>query len=130
MKHVKAFAAIVALGLTIGSTQAQPKMDGMKGMDMGGENGMPMKDMPMKDMPMDGAARGQTHQASGTVKKVDVAKGMVTIAHGPVASLKWPSMTMGFMVKDKALLDKLAVDGQVEFNFVKEDGGYTVTAVR
>ncbi|MCC4118161.1 copper-binding protein [Aromatoleum toluclasticum] len=125
MKHVKAFAVIVALALATGSTQAQPKMDGMKGMDMGGEKGM-----PMKDMPMDGAARGQTHQAIGTVKKVDVARGMVTIAHGPVASLKWPSMTMGFMVKDKALLDKLAVDGQVEFNFVKEGGGYTVTAVR
>ena len=30
--------------------------------------------------------------------------GAVTIAHGPVASLKWPGMTMDFKVKDPALL--------------------------
>lgn len=43
-------------------------------------------------------------------------------------SLNWPAMTMGFAVKDKALLDKLAMGKKVEF--VKEGKGYTVTGVK
>jgi Cu(I)/Ag(I) efflux system protein CusF len=39
-------------------------------------------------------------------------------------------MTMGFAVKDKALLDKLAVGKKVEFEFVKEGKGYAVTGVK
>ncbi len=123
MKNGKAVTLVVALTLGAGSAFAQQKMEGMQGMDMGGGQGMPMKDMPM-------GAEGLTHHAIGTVKKVDAAKGMVTLAHGPVESLAWPSMTMGFKVKDKALLDKLAVGRQVEFDFVKEGAGYVVTAVR
>jgi len=37
---------------------------------------------------------------------------------------------MGFAVKDRALLDKLAVGKQVEFEFVKAGKGYTVTSVK
>ena len=39
-------------------------------------------------------------------------------------------MTMGFRVKDKAMLDTLAVGRQVEFEFVQEGSDYVVTAVR
>ena len=31
------------------------------------------------------------HRAEGTVKSVDAKSGTVSIAHGPVASLKWPA---------------------------------------
>jgi Cu(I)/Ag(I) efflux system protein CusF len=97
---------------------------------MGDMKDMPMKEMPMKDMQMGTSVQGQTHHASGTVKKVDAAKGSVTFAHGPVKSLNWPAMTMGFRVKDKTLLDKLAVGKQAEFEFVQEGSNYVVTAVR
>lgn len=125
MKHSTRLALFVALALGAGNALAQQKMEGMKGMDMGSE-----KAMPMKDMQMGTPSQGQTHHASGTVRKVDAAKGSVTFAHGPVKSLDWPAMTMGFRVKDKALLDKLAVGQQAEFEFVQEGSGYVVTAVR
>ena len=46
--------------------------------------------------------------------------GQVTLAHGPVKSLNWPSMTMAFDVRDKTLLNKLAMGKKVEFQFVQE----------
>lgn len=86
----------------------------------------------MKDMSMSKPAAGaQTkHVATGTVKKVDAGTGLVTLAHGPVKSLDWPSMTMGFMVKDKMLLDKLGVGKTVDFEFMQADRGYVITGVR
>jgi len=94
---------------------AQQKMDNTKSMDMGKK----------------GAPSAQTtHQAKATVKSVDPAAGRVTLAHEPIKSLNWPSMTMGFKVKDKALFDKLAVGSQVQVDIVQEGQDYVVTAVK
>ena len=71
-----------------------------------------------------------THHAVGVVKTVNQAKGAVTFAHEPVKSLNWPSMTMAFLVKDKALLDKLPVGKKVDFEFVQQNKDYVVTAVK
>ena len=70
------------------------------------------------------------HKAAGVVTKVDAAKKKVTIKHEPVRSLNWPSMSMAFTVKDKALLDKLPKDKRVEFEFVQEGKDYVVTSVK
>lgn len=75
-------------------------------------------------------AQGGLHHASGTVKKLDPDKGTVTFAHGPVKSLSWPAMTMGFVVKDKKIFDRLAADKKVEFEFKQEGSDYVVTSVR
>lgn len=75
-------------------------------------------------------AKAQAYKAAGVVKKTDASKGTVSIAHGAVKELNWPAMTMAFKVKDKALLDKLAVDKKVEFSFVQEGKDYVVTAVQ
>lgn len=83
---------------------------------------------PMKDMPMGTSSQAQTHHAGGMVKKLDAAEGTVTLAHGPVKSLNWPPMTMGFRVRDKALLERLEVGKEVEF--VKEGSDYVVTGIR
>ncbi len=90
---------------------------------------MGMKGMDMKSIP---AKKGQTatHKAVGVVKKVDPAKGSVTLAHEPIKSLNWPAMTMEFMVKDKALLDKLTPEKKVEFEFTEDGKGYVITAVK
>jgi Cu(I)/Ag(I) efflux system protein CusF len=100
---------------------------GMKGMDM--------KDMPMMhkgmDMKMeDKAANGPAHKATGVVTKVDAARNKVTIKHEPVQSLGWPAMTMAFTVKDKAVLDKLAIDKKVTFEFKEEEKDYVITSVK
>ncbi len=64
------------------------------------------------------------------MKKADPAKSTVTVAHGPVKDLNWPAMTMAFKVKDKAVLDKLAVDRKVEFTFVQQGKDYVITAAQ
>jgi len=47
-----------------------------------------------------------------------------------VASLKWPAMTMSFLVKDKATLEKLREGGKVEFEFVQQGKDYVITSVK
>lgn len=77
-----------------------------------------------------GAKIAQGYKATGVVKKVDAAKGTATIAHGPVKELSWPAMTMAFKVKDRALLDKLAVEKKVAFTLAQEGKDYVITAVQ
>jgi Cu(I)/Ag(I) efflux system periplasmic protein CusF len=88
--------------------------------------GMEMKDMPMKMDKKD--AKGTVHKATGVVTKVD--KDKVTIKHEPVASMNWPSMTMAFVVKDKAMMEKLKKDQKVDFEFVQQGKDYVVTGVK
>ena len=112
---MKLLTALFALALST-TVNAQ----GMKGMDM--------KDMDMKSEKKD--AKAAVHKATGMVRKVDAAKGKVTIAHEPVQSMNWPSMSMAFTVKDKKLLEKLAVDKKVNFEFVQQGKDYVVTSVK
>lgn len=86
--------------------------------------------MDMKNMDPGKKAQGTLHKGVGTVKKVDPAKGTVTLAHGPIKSLNWTAMTMDFTVKDKALFDKLQADKKVEFEFVQQGKDYVVTSVK
>jgi Cu/Ag efflux protein CusF len=39
-------------------------------------------------------------------------------------------MTMGFAVKDKALLGKLAPEKKIEFEFVQQGSDYVITSVK
>ncbi len=64
------------------------------------------------------------------MKKVDPAAGTVTIAHGPIPTMKWPAMSMTFTVKDKALLGKLAPEKKVEFEFVQQGSDYVITSAK
>lgn len=120
-----------ALSLALVLSAASPALthaqsSGMKGMEMKGGD---MKGMDPKSMSKE--SKGQmTYKATGVVKKVDTAKGAVTVAHGPVKELKWSAMTMTFGVKDKSLLDKFAVDKKVEFDFVQQGKDYVVTGVK
>ena len=84
-----------------------------------------------KDMPMPSTAKGASHSASGTVKKVDPSKGTITLDHGPVASLKWPSMTMEFEVADKKMLDDVKSGSRVDVRFSeKAKGKYVITDIK
>ena len=124
-------AALIALAAFVTSAPAVLAQSG-------GMKGMEMKDMDMKGMDMKGMDMGKkpaagaqaVHKATGVVKKVDPKAGTVTLSHNPVKSLNWPAMTMGFTVKDKALLDKLAVDKKVEFEFVQQGKDYVITSVK
>ncbi|BDT66711.1 hypothetical protein os1_08750 [Comamonadaceae bacterium OS-1] len=116
MKKI-AITLILVATLSASAAFAQQKMDTMKPMET---TKKPAAEATMAPM---------THKAVGVVKKLDAKTGVVTLAHEAVNSMNWPPMTMGFLVKDKMLLDKLAVGKKVAFEFVQDASGYVVTAV-
>jgi Cu(I)/Ag(I) efflux system protein CusF len=65
----------------------------------------------------------KSYSAKGEVVAVDSASSKVKLKHDPISELKWPGMTMFFNVADKSLLDTVKTGDQVEFEFVKVDGG-------
>ncbi|XZG68786.1 copper-binding protein [Chitinibacteraceae bacterium HSL-7] len=75
-------------------------------------------------------AKATSYTTRGDVKKVDAAALSATLRHAPVPELKWPAMTMGFKLADVSLAKKLVVGKTVEFDFVKNEQGYVITAVR
>jgi Cu(I)/Ag(I) efflux system protein CusF len=77
-----------------------------------------------------GIAFAQAHQATGVVKRIDAARGVVSLKHDPVKSLNWPGMTMDFNVRDAKLLAGVKPDQKVRFEFVEEKGRYVITAIK
>jgi Cu(I)/Ag(I) efflux system membrane fusion protein len=77
------------------------------------------------------AAKAAGHQAIGTVDSVDAKAGTVSISHGPVASLKWPAMTMEFKAANASLLQALKPGVKVAFEFVeRQPGEWVITSVK
>lgn len=71
------------------------------------------------------------HQATGTVDEVDLKAGTVNLSHGPVASLKWPAMTMEFKTANAGLLKTLKPGAKVEVEFVeRQPGEWVITGVK
>jgi Cu(I)/Ag(I) efflux system protein CusF len=121
MKRLIVLSAVLALSFAmIPLTRAQ----GMGGMDMKG------MDMGKEKKSADKKSESKIHKGVGTVKKVDPTAGKVTIAHGPIPTMKWPAMNMTFTVKDKALLGKFSQDKKVEFEFVEQGSDYAITSVK
>ena len=65
----------------------------------------------------------------GEVKKIDKDTRKITIKHGEIKNLDMPGMTMVFVVKDKALLDKLKAGDKVKFKVINDAGKFTVTEI-
>ncbi len=143
MKRLIVLSAVLALSVAmipLSRAQGMGGMD-MKDMDMEKCKGMDMskckdmmgkdkKGMEMKGMGADKKSEAQSHKGVGTVKKVDPAAGKVTIAHGPIPTMKWPAMSMTFTVKDKRMLGKFSQDKKVEFEFVEQGSNYVITSVK
>lgn len=70
-----------------------------------------------------GTAETKVHAAEGTVDSVDAKAGSASISHAPVASLKWPAMTMEFKVKDAAVLKSLKAGQKIRFDFAEDAPG-------
>jgi Cu(I)/Ag(I) efflux system protein CusF len=138
MKPLPAIIISVLAAATIGACgpssdtkspdgKTMSKDSGMKGMDMSKGD---MKGMDMKGVASDKKADGQVHKATGKVTKVDRAAATVTIDHGPVASMNWPSMSMAFKVKDPAMLEKIKQGAQVEFSFAQSGKDHVITDIK
>lgn len=77
------------------------------------------------------ATKTVAHQANGTVDAVDPKDGSVSMSHGPVASLKWPAMTMEFKAANPALLQALKPGAKVDFEFVERaPGEWVITRIK
>ena len=82
-----------------------------------------MRDMQMrkvKPMSAEKMALDKIPRGRGKVVDVDVKSNHVTLNHEPIAALGWPSMTMGFKVKDSTQLTKLNADDEVTFDLKAE----------
>jgi Cu(I)/Ag(I) efflux system membrane fusion protein len=76
-------------------------------------------------------AASATHRGEGTVEAVDLAHASVTLAHGPIPSLKWPAMSMDFKVRDAALLRTLKPGRKIEFETIAgAPGEYVIVRVQ
>jgi Cu(I)/Ag(I) efflux system membrane fusion protein len=60
-------------------------------------------------------AQSTLHKGTGQVTGVDAGKGRLELHHDPIASLKWPHMTMEFVLRDKGQLGSLKPGDRVEF---------------
>ncbi|MCC7485106.1 MAG: efflux RND transporter periplasmic adaptor subunit [Burkholderiales bacterium] len=83
--------------------------------------------------PPAGEARPGTHRGRGRVTGVEAARGTVEIEHEPMPALKWPAMTMPFVVPDRGQLAKLRKGDGVEFEVRGEpdrEGQYVIERIQ
>lgn len=74
------------------------------------------------------AAPAPAATTNGVVKKVDAARGEVTIAHDDIKNLGMPKMTMTFRAKDPAWAKKLKEGDQIRFAADMVKGELTLVA--
>lgn len=110
---MKKFVSILAFAALAGCSSPSDKTAAMPtGMDMSAPATKP----------------AVTGTGSGTIQSVDATAHTVTIAHGPIAALKWPAMTMTFKTSGVDLATFKQGD-QVNFDVQSADAGPTVTKI-
>lgn len=67
--------------------------------------------------------------AEGVVKKVEPAAGRITIAHGVIANLDMPAMTMMFKAGKPALLTPWKPGDKIRFRAAEIKGVLTVVSI-
>jgi RND family efflux transporter MFP subunit len=76
------------------------------------------------------AASGVGHKGEGTVDGIDAKEGTLSLNHAPIASLRWPAMTMEFKVANASLLRGLQPGAKVNFEFVeRQPGEWVITSI-
>lgn len=117
-------AIAIAVFLGVSATPLYADMHNMPGMQ-----DQPMSDM--KDHKMSGMQdqMQNTHRGQGTVNGIDAKTGKVSLSHGPIESLNWPAMTMGFPVKDAAMLEGIQPGMKVDFELEKTESGYRIVKI-
>ncbi|MGV8900441.1 MAG: efflux RND transporter periplasmic adaptor subunit [Burkholderiaceae bacterium] len=73
-------------------------------------------------------AAGPTHRAEGKVERIEQDE--ITISHGPIPSLQWGAMTMGFNVPASGLPKNIAVGDKVAFEIrAAKDGMFEIATI-
>src|SRR5215213_2201151 len=89
--------------------------------------GMDMKEMDRPAATTPGKRANEPVSGTGVIRSMDKAQGTVTLAHDPIKSINWPSMTMAFKVRDKASLDSVKPGARVNFTLERAGKDYVVT---
>lgn len=63
------------------------------------------------------------HRGEGIIEAIDPANGTLTLTHGPISGLGWPTMTMDFHVLDPALLRTLKPGQRIAFEIAEKSTG-------
>ena len=120
MNHQPSLFRIALLALVISAAAALPAWaashQGAHGAH--GDHGKPTAQATTGDM------------TDGEVRKVDKEGGKLTLKHADIKSLDMPAMTMVFVVKDKAMLDKLKAGDKIKFKAINDAGKFTVTEMQ
>jgi Cu(I)/Ag(I) efflux system protein CusF len=69
----------------------------------------------------------QVYSGTGTVKSI--AGDQVAIAHGPIAGIGWPAMTMTFTAPPD-IAPNMKAGARVDFSFRKNGSAYVLTSVK
>jgi Cu(I)/Ag(I) efflux system membrane fusion protein len=78
--------------------------------------------------PDSGKAAGATHRGAGRVESID--KEEVTLSHGPMPSLQWGAMTMGFKLPASGLPGNIKVGDNVTFEIRQtNEGMFEITTI-
>jgi Cu(I)/Ag(I) efflux system membrane fusion protein len=72
-------------------------------------------------------ASASAYHAEGVVESVD--QDALTIAHGPIAALQWPAMTMEFKAPAAGVPPTVKAGTRVGFEFVEGNDGYRLTHI-
>ena len=84
-----------------------------------------MAEMPA---PAGGQGAGATHHGEGKVESI--GKDEITISHGPIATLQWGPMTMGFKLPATGLPPGIAAGHAVAFEIrPTKDGAFEITSI-
>lgn len=75
------------------------------------------------------AHEGHLPLTDGVIKKLDMSGGKVTIAHGEIANLNMPAMTMSFKAKTPALLKPWKEGDKIRFRSADVKGVLTVISI-
>jgi len=71
-----------------------------------------------------------TPMVAGTVSKVDVDTGKITLDHGPIPNLDMGAMKMVFKAADPTLLKTVKAGDKVKFTADRVNGQLTVTSIQ
>ncbi|MGL5949282.1 MAG: copper-binding protein [Aeromonas sp.] len=124
-KSLLAASVAALLTLTSGSVLANAHA-------ASGHQAMPEHDMAKHDMTGHSMAEGKAMAAVLTkaeVVRVGMDDGKVSLKHEAIKNLNMPAMTMGFAVKDKALLNGLNAGDKVQFSAEMMGGKMVVTHI-
>ncbi|WP_262032518.1 copper-binding protein [Microvirga sp. Mcv34] len=75
-------------------------------------------------------AASQAPLVSGTVEKVDMAAGKITLDHGAIPNLNMDSMTMVFRAQDPAILKGVKAGDKVQFQADRVNGQLTLVKIQ